>query len=172
MYHMVQKCSYLRVLEVFFVEPTTIHFIKEISKRIKLAPTSVRKLINNLSKEELIKTKKSKPFDGFIANRENENFIFYKRVYNLYSLKESMDFIVSKCYPKLIVVFGSYCLGEDIEKSDIDLYILPKTKKEINLEKCERKLKRKINIISTNIDKLEKNLKKKIYNGVVLHGSF
>jgi len=35
MYQMIQKCSLLKVLEVFFVEPTTIHFIRRISKEIK-----------------------------------------------------------------------------------------------------------------------------------------
>jgi DNA-binding MarR family transcriptional regulator len=47
---MVQKCSLIKVSEVFFAEPTTTHFIKEISKKINLAPTSVRKNIKDLLK--------------------------------------------------------------------------------------------------------------------------
>ena len=136
----VQKCSYLRVLEIFFIEPTTIHFVKEISKRINLAPTSVRNHMKNLLKQGLITRKKAKPFDGFIANRENEDFIFYKRVYNLYSLKELSSFLVTKHYPKVLVIFGSYSIGEDVEDSDIDLFILSNTKKEIDLNNFEKKL--------------------------------
>ena len=127
---MVQKCSYLRVLEIFFIEPTTIHFVKEISKRINLAPTSVRNHMKNLLKQGLITRKKAKPFDGFIANRENEDFIFYKRVYNLYSLKELSSFLVTKHYPKVLVIFGSYSIGEDVEDSDIDLF-MEEVKKEL-----------------------------------------
>ena len=170
---MVQKCSYLRVLEIFFKEPITIHFIKEISKRITLAPTSVRNHLAELLKQNLILKKKSKPFDGFAANRENDDFIFYKRAYNLYSLKELSDFLVQSYYPKLIVLFGSYSKGEDIESSDIDIFILTKTKKDIELGIFEKKLKRKINLMMLDdFDKLDENIKKKIWNGITLYGGF
>lgn len=170
---MEQKCSFLRVLEVFFVEPMAVHFTKEISRRIGLAPTSVRNNIKELLSTNLIKKKKSKPFDGFIANRENSDFIFYKRVYNLYSLKEITDFLVSAYYPKLIVVYGSYASGEDVENSDIDIFILSKTKKDVNLEKSEKKLERKIHLlVSDNLEDLDLSLRKKIWNGIVLYGGF
>lgn len=170
---MKQKCSYLKVLKVFFVEPTTLHFVKEISKKINLAPTSIRNHTKDLLAENLIKKKKATPFNGFIANRENEHFIFYKRVYNLYSLKEINKFLIENFWPKLIVVFGSYARGEDIESSDIDILILSKTRKEVNLEKFEKKLKRKINLLIVDkLEKLDKNIIKKIYNGIVLYGGF
>ena len=170
---MIQKCSYLKVLEVFFVEPSTVHFIKEISRKINLAPTSVRNYIKDLLAKGLIKKKKAKPFDGFIANRENEDFIFYKRVYNLCSLKDITNFLISNFWPKLIVVFGSYARGEDVETSDIDILIISKERKEINLDRFERKLKRKINLlIIDNIKQLDEKIIKKIYNGIVLYGGF
>ena len=77
---MIQKCSYIKVLEVFFKEPTKIHFIREISKSISLAQTSVRNHIKELEKENLIIKKESRPFNGFVANRENEKFLFYKQI--------------------------------------------------------------------------------------------
>jgi predicted nucleotidyltransferase len=172
-YHMVQKCNFLKVLEVFFIEPTTPHYIKGISKQIKLAPTSVRTYVKKLLKEGLIKKRLTKPFSGFVANRENEDFIFYKRVYNLYSLKELVNFIVSQLYPKLIVVYGSYSFGEDVEESDVDILVLAKSKKEINLEKFEKMLKRRIHLIRIeDFNKLESAMKKKIWNGIVLYGGF
>jgi len=169
---MVQKCSLIRTLEIFFIEPTTIHFIKEISRKIKLAPTSIRNNIKELLKDNLIKIKKTKPFNGFIANRESNSFIFYKRIYNLYSLKNLIDFLVESYYPKLVVVYGSYSLGEDIESSDIDIIII-KSNNEIKLGNFEKKLKRKIQIISINdLNELDINLKKKVLNGIVLYGGF
>lgn len=170
---MVHKCSYIKVLEVFFIEPTTLHFIKGISRQINLAHTSVRNIIKDLVMEGLIVKKKSKPFDGYIANRENEKFIFEKKIYNLLSLNDVKDYIANTLYPKLAVVFGSYSLGEDIETSDIDVLILSKSKKEIDVSKFEKKLKRKINIMYIDdLNKLEKSLLKKIYNGFVLDGGF
>ena len=169
---MVQKCSLIRTLEIFFIEPTTIHFIKEISRKIKLAPTSIRNNIKELLKNNLIKIKKTKPFNGFIANRESNSFIFYKRIYNLYSLKNLIDFLVESYYPKLVVVYGSYSLGEDLESSDIDIIII-KSNNEIKLGNFEKKLKRKIQIISINdLNELDINLKKKVLNGIVLYGGF
>ncbi len=170
---MVQKCSFLKVLEVFFIEPTAIHHIKGISKEIGLAPTSVRNYIRDLLKESLIKKKVAKPFDGFIANRENEDFIFYKRIYNLYSLKELASSLISNFYPKVLVVYGSYALGEDVESSDIDIFILSKAKKEVNLEQFEKKMKRRIHLlIISDFNKLDPGMKKRVWNGIVLYGSF
>ena len=170
---MIQECNYLRVLEVFFTEPTTIHFIKEISKRIKLAPTSVRNYIKKLLKNNLIEREKSKPFDGFVANRDNEDFIFYKRVYNFYTLKKLKDFLFESYYPKSIIVFGSYSIGEDVESSDIDIVLLSKTKKEVSLDKYGKKLKRAIHLfVVKDLKELDKNVRKNIQNGIVLYGGF
>ena len=170
---MVQKSSYMAVLEIFFLEPTAIHFIREISKRISLAPTSVRNNISAMLKEGLIKKKSANPFNGFVANRENEDFLFYKRVYNLYSLRELAKHLSSQYCPKLIAVFGSYGRGEDVEESDVDIAIVSKPINSMNLSKYEEKLKRKIHcIVMEDISKLEPNMRKKVYNGIVLFGGF
>lgn len=172
MFIMVQKCSYVKTLDIFFKEPTKIHFIKEISRKIKIAPTSIRNNINGLLSENLILPKKSFPFSGYVANRENLDFIFLKRLYNLYSLKNLKEFLEKNHFPKLVAVFGSYANGEDIESSDIDLFILSK-KKRFDISDFEKKLEREINLIVVdNINKLDKKLLKKIYNGVVISGGF
>ncbi len=170
---MVHKCNYLRVLKVFFEEPLTVHFIKEISRKIKLAPPSVRIYINDLKSQKLIIVKNTKPFAGLVSNRENEDFLYYKKIYNLYTLKELNKFLIKTFWPKLIVLFGSYARGEDVEASDIDIFILSKVKKEINLERFENQLKRKINLlIVDNLKKLDKSILKKIHNGIILYGGF
>ena len=168
---MKQKCGYSKVLEVFFIEPTSIHFIREISKKINLAPTSVKNYLQILLKESFIVKKKSHPFDGYVANRENEKFIFEKRVYNFSTLFDLRKKIVEEIHPKAIVVFGSYFLGEDVETSDIDILIVSKVKK-IKLKKFESKLQRKINVLVVgNLNELDKNVRKKVVNGFVFHGS-
>jgi len=168
---MIQKCSLLGVLEVFFREPTTIHFIREIGKKINLAPTSVKNNINELLKIGLIMEKESKPFNGYVANRENEMFLFYKKSYNLFSLYEFKEKLIEILHPKTIVIFGSYSLGEDIENSDIDVLIISKIKEDIDLKHYEKKLSRKINyIIVNNLDKIDKKIQKKVINGFTIYG--
>lgn len=169
MYHMIQKCSYTRILEVFFQEPTNLHFMREISKRIKLAPTSVRNNIKDMLKTNLIVKKHARPFDGYVANRDNDLFLFYKRVYNLYSLYELKQHIIHILYPKSIILFGSYSRGEDIESSDVDILVISSAKKELNISEFEKKLKRKINIMVINdLSKLDKSIQEKIKEGIIL----
>jgi len=172
LYIMVQKCSYTKTLEVFFQEPTKMHFIKEISRNLKIAHTSIRNNIKWLLKENLIIPKESKPFSGYIANRENSEFIFLKKAYNLSALFELKKYLEKTIYPKLAVVFGSYSLGEDIETSDIDLLVISNGKK-IDLKKFEKDLKREINVLVINdLKKVEKPILNKIYNGFIICGGF
>lgn len=172
MYHMEQKCGYSKVREVFFVEPTNIHFIREISKKINLAPTSVRNHIQTLFKESFVLKKKSLPFDGYVSNRENEKFIFNKRVYNFSTLFDLKEKIIEELYPKAIVLFGSYFLGEDIETSDIDILVVSKINKEIEVKTFENKLQRKINVLVVDkLSKLDEGIQKKVKDGIVFHGS-
>ena len=121
----------------------------------------------------LILKKKSQPFDGYIANRDNEKFIFYKRVYNLFSLEKLKEYLEKTHSPKLAVVFGSYSLGEDIESSDIDLLILTKGKTKIDVKRFEKELKKEINVIVfDNLNKLDNQIRNKVYNGFVICGGF
>jgi len=168
---MIQKCSLLKVLEVFFVEPTTIHFIRRISKEIKLAATSVRNNIKMLLKEKLIVEKKSEPFNGYVANRDSKEFTFLKKAYNFSTLFELKEFIEDSVHPLAIVLFGSYSRGEDVESSDIDILILSKVKKDIDFNNFQKRLKRNINaMIIDNLNKLDDAMRKKINNGVILSG--
>jgi len=70
----------------------------------------------------------------------------------------------------VIVLFGSASKGEDIKDSDIDLFLQCKEKK-LDMKKYEKELKRKVNIFfSDNFNKLSKELKNNIINGVILYG--
>lgn len=167
---MIQKCSVIRVMEVFFKEPMQVHFIREISKKINLAPTSVRNNIRELVKNRLLLEKKAKPFDGFIANRENQEFKDYKQLFNLYSIRGLKEEISSKLGPRAIILFGSYLRGEDIESSDIDLLVVSKIK-EINLKKFETILERRIHLTFVEgLEKLEKEMRENVKNGWVIYG--
>ena len=158
-------------MEVFFQEPTKVHFIREVARKINLAQTSTRNNIRELEKQKLIIRKTAEPFGGFVANRENEDFIEYKKIYNLYSLLEVKKKINEEIHPKTLVLFGSYLRGEDIETSDIDLLVVSKIKKETDFSKQEKILKRNIHLTFVkDISDLDENLKKKARNGFVFHG--
>lgn len=168
MFMLVHKCALWKVAEIFFLEPTKIHFVKEISRKITLAPTSVKIHLNTLIKEGLIKAAESEPYNGYRAQRENHDFIFEKKIANLIFIKSSglIEELREK-YPKSIILFGSYNKGEDIESSDIDIFIDSKPFK-FNLGKSEDYLKRKVHIIFK--EDVQKSLLGSINQGTILFG--
>jgi predicted nucleotidyltransferase len=173
---MLQNCSIMKVAEIFFTEPTARHYLIEISKKSKLAHTSVKTHLNNLNNQGIITQNKEKKgkrnFPYFFANIQNNKYKFYKRIFNNLSIDNSglTEFIRDQLSPRSIVVFGSYALGEDIEGSDIDIFIESK-KHSLNLETFEKKLKRKIELhFNDNFNSYSSELKNNIINGNILYG--
>ena len=164
----VHKCTLWNVAKVFFTEPTKIHFVKEISRKIEIAPTSVRIHLKTLISEGLIRESKSELFNGYISVRENPNFVFEKKIANLVLIKSSgLIEELKESYPKSIILFGSYAKGEDIETSDVDLFVDSKPFK-FNTKKFEEYLKRKIHIIFK--EEANKSLLESINQGAILFG--
>ena len=173
---MLQNYTTDKVAEVFFRYPTGEHYLKGISREIKLAHTSVRRHLEELKKASLIKeriVKKGKrEFPVYISDNESKVYRRNKAFYNLISLYESglVDFLYDSMLPKCILVFGSYSRGEDIEESDIDIF-LECEKKEVELANFEKKLCRKIQLhFNSNFKQYPIELKNNIINGIVLRG--
>ena len=72
--------------------------------------------------------------------------------------------------PKSIIVFGSYAKGEDIEDSDIDIFVECEEEK-LDLEPFEKQLKRKVQFhFKENFKAYSKELRNNIINGIILRG--
>lgn len=169
---MIQKCSIWRVFAVFAERPQKSFHVRELSKQISLSPTSVNIHLKKLEKAMLIVRETEGLYDSYKADFNNESFRFYKRIHNVVRLRESglIEELENKLFPTAIVLFGSYMKGEDIETSDIDLFLLAE-EKNISLEKYERALGRRIQIFfSADIKKLPRELKNNILNGIVIYG--
>ena len=174
---MLKKDNIYRVLEIFFDDPvpTGIGFqLREMSRRINLAPKSVKLYLEELEKENLIIKKEHRihKYPVHYANRDNDYFKFLKRLNIIRRIKESglLDYLDEECMPDVIILFGSASKGEDVKDSDIDLYLQCDEKK-LDLSKYEGELKRKINLFfKKSFDKLSEELKKNIINGYKLKG--
>ena len=169
----MNKSNYEKVLEVFFDNPNGKFYIREIARITKLNPNTILNITNKLEKQELIKREKKKYIVELSANF-NDNFKQLKRISNFERLIKSriIEFLNYKFSPEVIVVIGSYSLGEDIPNSDIDLVIL--TKKDytdINLNKFEKELNRKIHLIITGYNKISDEFYTNLINGIVLYGA-
>jgi len=163
-----------KILELFFDCPLEQFHLRQISRKTGIAVTSVRKYLSELMKEKLIIKINKGIYPCFIADRDNDNgiFKFYKKLNLLERLKTSelLDYIEEKCVPTCMVLFGSASRGEDIEGSDIDLFI-QSPEHELDLSKFEKELRREINLFfKIDFSKLSKELKNNLLNGVMLGG--
>lgn len=169
---MITKDNNMKVMEVFFKNPTKGFHIRELARITGLSATGIIKIVKKLKKEGLLISKKEKIVEE-VKPTFNDKFYLIKRLYNLYSLYESgLIFYLRKFYeePKAIILFGSYSKGLDTEKSDIDICIITNKKDIPDLTNSEKLLNRKINIINSEIDNMKKEFKNSLTNGIVIEG--
>lgn len=167
-----------KMLSIFFNYPTTSFSAREVARLTKITHPTVLSALNKLSKLSLVRKEITKNKSGigknhsWMADNEKETFRQYKKLNNLKNiyLSKLISKVVRDLSPNTIVLFGSYSRGEDIEGSDIDLFV-QSSEKELNLKSYEQKLHRKINItFVNNIKEIKQELLQNVINGVVLHG--
>jgi len=173
---MLQISSIQQTAEIFFLNPSKKQYLMDISRSISLAHTSVKKNLDQLLKlgliNESIEKRGKRKFPFYRANLENKTFREYKMIYNLSSLLDSgiINYIEETLMPKSIVLFGSYRRGEDIETSDIDIFVECNADK-LDLVLFEKKLDRKIQLhFREKFESYTTELKNNIINGIVLRG--
>lgn len=146
---------------------------REIAKILEISPTAVANSIKDLKNNQFIKVEKTKTINFVSFNRDEEKAIELKRVENLrniYILGLS-DFLRKEFAGATIILFGSYSIGEDTNTSDIDIAVIGRKDKMIELEKYEKILNRKINInFYDSWKNIHKHLKNNILNGILLWG--
>ena len=163
-----------QIKEHFFINPTSKLRVRQIERKLNLPLPSVIRYTRELEKESILQRVIIGKVVFYSANRSSKYFLLEKKLFNIKSLylSELVDFLMKELSNPLIVVFGSYAKGEDIENSDIDLYIETPSKKKIALKKFENVLKRKIQIFAySSMQKItNKHLANNVLNGFILNG--
>ncbi len=161
------------IKEHFFMNPTVKLRVREIERTLKLPLPSVIRYCKELEKENILTTIKIGSVTFYTASR-NEIYNLEKKLYNIKQLYDSelINYLKVELSNPTIVLFGSYAKGEDTENSDIDLYIETLSKKQVNLEKFKKILKRDIQLFQhKNIKEIKNtNLANNILNGFLLNG--
>ena len=170
---MIRKSNKLKLQEYFFLHPTSSLRIREIERATHLPLPSVARYVKELIKEGILQKKNIGRTTFYTVNRESGEYRFQKRLANLSLLHEYklISHLVDRYHNAPIRLFGSYSRGEDIEESDIDIYIqTPLTP--ISLSVFEKKLQRSIQLFCTkNIHDLQnKELANNVINGIPLNG--
>ena len=123
-----------------------------IAKSLKVSQPAVSKALPYLKKQELVNVEKGKESKRFSIelNRDNDFVMGLKRVDNLKMIYESglANFLEKEFAGATIILFGSYSRGDDNFKSDIDIAIIGRKDKLIDLKKFEKIFEKEINLRS------------------------
>ncbi len=169
---MIQNYSRYKILQEFFDFPRKNFYIREISRNVKIAQSSVINHLKALEKEGMITKERKGLYPTFKANRDNDLFKVYKKMNIMLRINKTglLDYIYDNCMPEVIILFGSASKGEDIEESDMDLFIVAPSKK-LSMRKYEKRLNRKIGLFfEKNFSRLNNELKNNVLNGIILKG--
>ena len=162
-----------KVKEYFFEHPTQRLRVRHIERKAGITLPSAIRYAKELEIENILKSQVIAGVKLYSAYRSSPRFLLEKRFFNIISIIESglVDFLVDSTIPDAIILFGSFAKGEDIEDSDINIYVQTK-KTEIGVKDFEKKLGKSIQIFAFNSihDIKNKHLSNNILNGSNLYG--
>jgi predicted nucleotidyltransferase len=170
--------SVFKVAELIFNYPNRIFHLREIAKETGLSTTAVMQSVEKLADFQIITVEKTNLTTDIRANLEAEEYVFYKRIFNLYRMCRHgfVNNIKNNFNAETIVLFGSFSKGEDIEESDVDILVITKNIGKIEShmplsDVIEKELNRKIRIhVLKSLEKSDDEFKNTIANGIVLYG--
>ncbi len=160
------------VRDYFMLNPTARLRVREIERRTGAPLPSVIRYARELEKEGILRSSEVSGVRLYSADRASDTFLAAKRVRNLELLYESglVEHLRRELGNPCIVLFGSYSRGEDVEDSDIDLYI--ETKESPDLSRFAKGLGRGIQLFRHRSIRGVRNreLANNIINGITLNG--
>ncbi len=163
------------ILSLLFVKAGNSLNQRQIAKLLGVSPPAVMKALPEMEEENLINLKQDKETKRWSIElkRDYHKVMQLKRVDNLKKIYESglADFLEKEFAGATIILFGSYSRGEDITNSDIDIAVIGRKDKLINIILYEKLLERKINInFYDSFKNIHKHLKENLCNGIMLVG--
>ena len=169
---MLQNYNTYRIMQLFFDQPTKLFQLREISRMAKLGLPSAINHVKKLEKDGFVKKEKKSVYESYTANKESDKYKLYKKNDIILRLNDSgfIQYLTDNTTPNAIILFGSASRGEDIETSDVDIFVLAKEEK-LNLSGFEKYIKRKINVyFESNIRRMGREFLNNIVNGTKLYG--
>jgi len=172
-----QKLTNLQqeILRVLFLKSGSEINARKLAITLDVTQPAISKALPMLEKEELIIIKKDKNSKrlSISINWDNNKIRWLKKIENLKMLYTSgLPEILEKEFAGgTIILFGSFFRGDDTINSDIDIAIIGRKDKNISLKKYEMMLEREIRInFYDSFEKIHKNFKENLFNGIVLSG--
>lgn len=169
---MLDKYNRYKLLKLFLDSPTESFRLREIARLVKISPPSVMSYLKEFEREGLVKRQIKRAIPFYSAIRDSSNFVLYKKISILFELNKSglVDYLWDKLSPEAIILYGSFSRGESTESSDVDLFILGKSKNP-ELADFEKRLNKRIHLLfKESVKEIPNELKNNILNGIILKG--
>ncbi|MDP1729102.1 MAG: nucleotidyltransferase domain-containing protein [archaeon] len=158
-------------LEPFFEDCYREISVREYSRIMKISAPTASTLLKLYKKEGLLKKREDRRYLLFRVDRENGVLLDLSRIYWKMKLSSLVETIKEKMHNPTIILFGSLSKLESKQDSDIDLAIISKVAKEIDLDIFEKELKRKIQpFYFKSFKEISANLRLNILKGYFLIG--
>ena len=164
-----------KILRLLFVKSGASLNQRQIANLLEVSQPAIIKALPELEKENLIKLHQDKQTKRWSIelNSSNHKAMQLKRTDNLKLVYDTglADFLEKEFAGSAIILFGSYSRGEDITNSDIDIAVIGRKNKQVDLTKYEKDLERQINInFYDSFKNIQKHLKENLFNGIMLVG--
>jgi predicted nucleotidyltransferase len=168
---MLKPSNKEKILTLFLDSPLEKFQLREISRITTISTPSVKQYLEVFLDGKLIQKEVPKStYPQYSANRENPEFKLLKVQRVTRELQPCITHLDNSLQPACIILFGSTSKGEDIETSDIDLFVQTSDEPK-DLRKFEKKLNKKINLLVVEeFKKLSPELKNNLVNGILLKG--
>ena len=147
---------------------------REIAKIIEVSPMSVSNSVKRLENIGLVSIETLKTINFISFDRDSHTAAKMKQAENLRNIYLSglSDYLEEECAGSTIILFGSFQRGEDTIDSDIDIAVIGRKYKVLQLERFEKMLYRSINVnFYDSLSGIHRNLRNNILNGLVLQGN-
>jgi len=157
------------ILEFFINNPYKEFYVREISKKLKISPTTISKYLKKMEKEGLLLSENK--YNHLFFKAHNENLLFkQKKVhYNICMIINSglIDYLNKILDAEIIL------MDNKDENYEITLLVISNKKiiKEINLNDFEKRLG-KLNILFYSIKEIKNNKEiiNRLINGIIIKG--
>ncbi len=168
----------LRVLSLFFDEPYRDFYLREVAKLANVSPSTAKGFLDFYEAKDFIVKSRRANLVLFKANAENAGFRSLKLGAFLLRIEPLIVFLKKEYSDSTIVLYGSCARGEDDSRSDIDLLVIGRKIRHVDLYSYEKQLGRKITLLTHSPKEWEEKAKidKAFYerilvDGVVLQGN-
>lgn len=164
---MVKKDTYEALLNIFFDNPSKGFHLRELARMVHISHPAVKIYLDEIKKCDILIRTASHTYQASRSPSYSQS----RRINILQRLQGLglVSYLVKELTPRAIILFGSASRGEDVEQSDIDLFI-DCPKRDLELHRYEKGLHRKINITFGDIKRLNKEFLNSVINGVILYG--